>query len=63
MEKIILVSRQPSDHKHFVTLMESLFPESTVEIIKDHGDGMTTITHHLDKEMSGCNRKTGMLNN
>jgi hypothetical protein len=37
MEKIILVSREPADHKRLIALVESVFPECTVEIVEGAG--------------------------
>jgi hypothetical protein len=37
MERIILVSRDPADREHLVALVESVFPECTVEILEERG--------------------------
>lgn len=50
MEKIVFVSRDPGNHEHMLTLIETLFPECRVEIITGSGGEHQLMSVSLDED-------------
>jgi hypothetical protein len=58
MEKIVLVSRERADLERLIALVESVFPECTVEIVEETGGWLPCINGSVDKSVSRCCGKT-----
>lgn len=50
MKKIILVSREPADHKRLIALLESVFPECSIEIVEAAGGWPLCRNELLERE-------------
>ncbi|MCF8144237.1 MAG: hypothetical protein K9N21_09980 [Deltaproteobacteria bacterium] len=61
MKKIVVVSREPENHKQLIALIRTVFPECWVQIIKETGDGLSSMHVTVGNETDSCVRRTVAL--